>query len=82
MYTEKTLRKKAAAAGYRIEKGFQRYTTQDCICPWRETGYLVIDLTIGFSVWGSYDQYYTHIWQLKDVESFLKKVYLENGLKW
>lgn len=86
MYNISTLRKRAKAAGYSIEKGFQHYTVSGGIFTnmWGErfTGYMVKDLAKNEYEWGSYDKHYTHLWQLEDVERFLKEVYEENGLKW
>lgn len=86
MYNISTLRKRAKAAGYSIEKGFQHYTVSEGIFTnmWGErfTGYMVKDLARNEYEWGSYDENYTHLWKLEDVENFLRKVYEENGLKW
>lgn len=85
MYSEQTLRRKSAEAGYRIHKGFQHYHNGAIVTNWngeRFTGYDVVDLATEFSVWGCYDQNCDHLWQLEDVEEFLKDVYLKNGLKW
>ena len=84
-YSEKTLYKKARAAGYRIEKGFQHNPVNGAIWTYsdgqRETGYLVIDLATNTWVWGSYNEIVDHAWTLEDVEEFLKEVYESNGLK-
>lgn len=85
MYSESTLRKKAAAAGYSIEKGFQHYHNGTIVTNWngeRFTGYNVKNLATGFYEWGCYDNNYDHLWQLEDVEEFLKKIYLEHDMKW
>lgn len=86
MYSEKTLRRKAKAAGYRIEKGFQHYTVSGAIFTniYGEhfTGYMVYDMARGEYVWDSFDELFTHRWTLEDVEDFLKGVYKENGLSW
>ncbi len=85
-YTENTLRRKARKAGYRIHKGFQHYLGDKSYPVWtncygeREVGYAVIDESTGFMVWDCYNEIVDHIWNLDDVEVFLKSVYEENGL--
>lgn len=85
-YSLSTIRKKAYAAGYRVEKGFQRYRYNNAVC--RDcngvayTGYEVQDLTTGYYEWGSYDENFTHLWNLEDVEEFLKSVYEKAGLEY
>ncbi len=86
MYNISTLREKAKEAGYSIEKGFQHYTVSGGIVTnmlgERFTGYMVKDLATNEYEWGSYDEYYTHLWQLKDVEEFLKNIYEKYDMKW
>ena len=86
MYSLTTLRKRAYAAGYRIEKGFQHYTVTGAIftnyCGDRFSGYMVKDFSTGIYEWGSYDEHFTHLWTLEDVEEFLKQVYEKSGLTW
>lgn len=86
MYSISTLRKRAKAAGYSIEKGFQHYTVSGAIFTnWngeKFPGYMLLDLAKGEYVYGSYDQTYTHLWQIEDVEEFLKNIYEKNGLNW
>ena len=81
-----TLRKRARAVGYSIKQGFQHYTVSGAIFTnWngeRFPGYMVLDLATNCYVWGSYDEYYTYLWQLEDVENFLREVYERNGLTW
>ena len=78
MYNEKTIRKKAAEAGYRVSKGFSHYHSGG-ISTWgdgtRDTGYNVEDLSTGFLVWGCYDNIRDHIWSLEDVDAFLREEY-------
>ena len=84
MYSKKTIYKKARNAGYAVEHGFQHYHSGEIVSNYRGerfTGYMVYDPT-GYAVWGSYDQYYDHLWTLEDVENFIKGVYEENGLKY
>ena len=64
MLDEKTLRKRAKEAGYKIHKGFQHYTVGGGIWTYadgeRETGYLVTDLATDTCVWGSYNDIVDH----------------------
>lgn len=84
-YSLSTIRKKAYAAGYRVEKGFQHYNNgavcRDCNGD-AYTGYNVWDLSSGYLVWrsGCFDNNYDHLATLEDVEEFLKSVYEEAGL--
>lgn len=83
--TETTLRKRAANAGYKISKGFQHYHNGAIVANWngeRFTGYNVIDLATGYPVQGCYDNNCDHLWNLEDVEQFLKDVYLKHDIKW
>lgn len=86
MYSISILRQKAKKAGYSIEKGFQHYTVSGGIFTnmWGErfTGYMVKDLATNEYVWGSYDACYTHLWQLEDVEEFLKSTYEKYDMEW
>ncbi len=82
-YSEKTLRNKARKIGYRIEKGLQH---DMCIkgCPvsyGRTVGYMVMDETTGYYVWGSYDNYHDYQLDLDIIEKCLKREYDELGLK-
>ena len=82
--SEKTLRRRAAKVGCQIKKGFKHYHNGAIYIGSggeREVGYLVID-EYGNCVWGSFDQWIDHTWQLEEVEEFLKGVYKSNGLKW
>lgn len=88
-YTLATIRKKAYAAGYRVEKGFRHYLLENYpVC--RDcngdayTGYNVWDLATGQLVYesGCHDSNYDHLCTLEDVEDFLKSVYEKAGLKY
>ena len=85
-YTIQTLRKRAKAAGYSIHHGFQHYLADGSVYTniygERFTGYEVTNLTTGYPEWGCYNNNFDHLWQLEDVEEFLKGVYEENGLNW
>ncbi|MDY2627013.1 MAG: hypothetical protein SOW08_01660 [Lachnospiraceae bacterium] len=82
-YTIQTLRKRAKAAGYSIHHGFQHIFCEGYpVAPDRSTGYLVINEVTGCGEPGSYNSGRDHLWQLEDVEEFLKGVYEENGLDW
>lgn len=80
-YTEKKLRAKCKAAGYRLEKGFQKYMYNDCVVPGRVVGYMVYDMSTGIAEYGCYNEVYTHLWSLEDVENFLINIYHENNLE-
>ena len=83
------LRRIARNLGYSIEKGYVHYITvyqvrrgvEEHWCSpvyinqngEKETGYIVKDDRTGFYVWGSYNDVYDHLWNLDDVESFLKR---------
>lgn len=85
-YSLTTIRKKALNAGYRIEKGFQHYLRNNAIFTnWngeRFTGYNVLDLATNTYVWGCYDCNYDHLWELEDVEDFIKSEYKKYGLEY
>lgn len=81
MYHESTILKKARNIGYMVSKGFMRYLSGG-IVPTREIGYLVTDMTTGFSVWGSYNELFTHLWSLSDVNDFIESIYEANGLSY
>lgn len=86
MYKESTYYKKAKKVGYLLEKGCQHYTISGGICHDcngnRFIGYMLFDLATGLYVWGSYDEHYTYLWQLEDVDEFLREVYQKYNLKW
>lgn len=86
MYSLQTLRKKAYDVNHRIEKGYQRYHRNNAIYTnmmgEKFEGYNLRNLETGFLVWDCYNNDYDHLWQLRDVEEFLKGIYLEKGLKW
>ncbi len=79
-----TLRKKASEAGYSIHKGFQHYMYNGSVVVCngeRLTGYEVVDNTTGIAEPSCYSNVFDHLWQLEDVEEFLKNVYKENNLE-
>ncbi len=80
MYSEKTIRRKAKAIGYTVEKGLLRMTVGNAVIRPRQTGYSLINDSLGCYVWGSYNEVFTHIWDLDDVENFLKSEYKDLGL--
>lgn len=84
MFTESTLRRRAIAINYKVSKGFMHFGDYVHHYPdgSRCTGYMVMDLTTGFYVYGCYDSNLDNLWQLVDVEEFLKEKYQELGLKW
>lgn len=87
-YSLSTIRKKAYAAGYRVERGFQHYMRNNAVCRDCDgdayTGYNVWDLSTNILVWesGCYDSNYDHLATLEDVDEFLKSVYEKAGLKY
>ena len=83
---ERFLRKKAKNAGYILSKGFVHYLYNNSVYKDnlgnRITGYELIDTSTGFSVYGSYDNCFDHLWSLDDAETFLKNIYLNANLNW
>lgn len=79
MYSEKTLRRKAKEVGYTLEKGLIR--VRGLIMYPKQTGYSLIDNDLGCYVWGSVDSDFIHLWDIEDVEDFLKSEYQSLGLK-
>ena len=64
-YSLSTIRKTAYVAGYRVEKGFKRYSSNNAVC--RDCngvayiGYAVQDLLTGYYEWDSCDGNFTHL---------------------
>lgn len=85
MYSLVTLRRKACRIGYVIHKGYQRYLSGNAIVRDEEgnpiTGYCLVDLTDHTLVWGSYNEVFCYLYDLRDVEDFLKLRYAEENLK-
>ena len=85
MYCEKTLRKRAEKIGYAIEKGYQHYMAfdgavfRDCNGKPR-TGYNVIHLETNCLVYPCYNGAFDHLFDIEDLESFLKTEYQKLGL--
>jgi hypothetical protein len=84
-YSERTIRRKALEAGFKVEKGFQHYNNgavvRDCNGE-AYTGYMVFDYSKNTYVWDSYNQYYDHVWTLEDVENFIKAEYEKAELEY
>lgn len=83
MYSEKTLRARAYRIGCRINKGHVRYgnnITCDCYGE-RETGYIISDILSNGILGGAYSNY-LYVWDLSDIENYLKECYEAQGLKW
>lgn len=80
MLSERTLRKKARDIGYSIHKGLKRYMSDNYIVEPKELGYMVMDNS-GYYVWGSYNNVFTHLWDIRDVSDFLQSEYERLGLK-
>lgn len=67
-----------------MNKGFSHYLCGGAVVEYggeRMTGYNAVDLSTGLSIWGSFDYVRDHVWQLEDVEEYLKEVYEDAGLK-
>ena len=79
-YSEKTLRRKAKNIGNRIEKGCLRMTIGNAVFNPLQIGYSVYNED-GYMVWGSYDNLFIHLWDLQDVEDYLRERYSELGLQ-
>ena len=82
MYSERTLRRRADAIGYRLEKGFVHQLVEGYPVWDREVGYNIIDNEYNYMVYGCYNNVFDHLFTLEDVEDFLKTEYVEAGLKW
>ena len=82
MKSEKSLRKRADAIGYRLEKGFIRQLVEGYPVWDREVGYNIIDTTNNCLVWGCYNDVFDHLFTLEDVEDFIRSKYVGSGLKW
>lgn len=87
MYSEKTLRRKSRNAGFRLHKGFRHCFTMKGCPVYRypdgtsEVGYILIDEVNNNLVWGCYDSHIDHLWQLDDVEDYLREFYQAHDLK-
>lgn len=85
-YCEKTLRKKALNIGYQIHKGFVHYMYNGSILTDsngnRQSGYSIEDLNIGLHLMDCNNGVFDNLWDLSDVENFLKQKYSSLGLKW
>lgn len=83
-YSLSTIRRKAYNINLQVEKGFQHFRDEvyyDADGK-RQTGYMVLDLEIGYYVKGCYDEWFDHLWDLDDVVKFLKEEYEALGLDW
>ena len=83
-YSESTLRRKAYKINYQVVKGFMHcgnYVWHDVYGD-RRTGYMVKDLTTGFYVWDGYNENFDFLWDLNEVERFLKDQYELRDLEW
>ncbi len=85
-YCERTLRRKALNINYEIHKGYVHYMDNGAVFKDesgnKQTGYSVTDLSTGFDVYGCYNNCFDNLWDLQDVESFLKEQYKHLELKW
>ena len=84
MLSERTLRDRAHKIGYHVTKGFTHFGKHVFYDNYgeRSTGYMVMDLSTGFYAWGSYNSNFDYLWELEDVEDFLKEQYEALGLAW
>lgn len=74
-YSEKTLYKKARAIGYSVHKGKVHFLNGNYPVYSDEIGYNVVNDSVGTLVLGCYNNVLDHLWDLDDVESFLKSKY-------
>lgn len=83
-YTLHTIRQKAYAINYKVEKGFVHYHDMVDYDQFgeRHSGFMVMDLETGFYVKGCYDENFDYLWELDDVISFLKGKYSSLGRDW
>lgn len=79
-YSEKTIYKKARAIGYSVHKGKLHFMSSSYPVYSDEVGYNVVDDSTGITVWGCYNNIFDHLWNIEDVEDFLKKEYDSLGL--
>lgn len=84
MYSENTLRRRAHKIGYQVQKGFMHFGPYVFHNSYgtRYSGYMVKDLQAGINVYGSYNSTFDFLWDIEDVESFLKEQYEALGLAW
>ena len=84
MLTERTLRERAHKIGYHVTKGFTHFGKHVFYNSYgeRSTGYMVMDMSTGLYAWGSYNSNFDFLWDLDDVEEFLKEQYDVLGLAW
>ncbi|WP_155829715.1 hypothetical protein [Butyrivibrio sp. AC2005] len=80
--TISTLRKKAHAIGYTLNKGCIHYLSKDYPVYSKDIGYNVINESTGTMVWGCYNEAFDHLWTLSEVERFIKEQYIELGLEY
>lgn len=81
MLSEKTIYKKARAIGYSVNKGKVHFLSKEYPVFCDDVGYNVRDDSLGCFVWGCYNEVLDHLWDLEDVENFLKSEYDMLGLK-
>ena len=77
---ERKIYKKARAIGYSVHKGKVHFMSNNYPVYSDEVGYNVVDNSTGFTVWGCYNNLFDHLWDLDDVEDFLKSEYDNLGL--
>jgi hypothetical protein len=84
MLTERTLRNKAHDIGCHVTKGFMHFGEHVFYNRYgeRSVGYMVQDLSTGFYAWGCYNSNFDYLWELEDVENYLKERYADLGLAW
>ena len=80
MLSERKVYKKAHEIGYSISKGKVHFLGANYPVYSDDVGYNVIDERTGMMVWGCYNSVFDHLWDLSDVEDFLKSEYDSLGL--
>ena len=83
MLSEKTLRRRAYNIGCSIRKGYTRCggnISLDCEGK-KSTGYMITDLATNGILAGFNSAYY-YIWDLAEVENYLRENYEALGLAW
>lgn len=76
----KKLRRRAGRVGYSIKKGYQHWLTEGYPVYYgcngdKSIGYMIINDSIGFVVWGSCNELHDHAMNLDDVEEFIRDEY-------
>ena len=81
-YSEQTIYRKARDIGYSVNKGKVHFLSKEYPVFSDDIGYNVKKNSTGFNVWGCYNEVLDHLWNLEDVENFLKSEYDMLGLNY